>query len=499
MEMSLTRLQPSHNPVKKLKSIPLPDKPCEIFAILARIFILFCLVSSISLIFYTTFFPQTHSLHFPAPKRTAPEPKPEHEFGPTNISHILFGIGGSAATWNDRSRYSSLWWDAKKTRGFVWLDEIPGDKNNSFRISAPPYRLSSPEWTRFKFSSSRSAVRIARIISDSFKLNLPDVRWFVMGDDDTVYFTDNLVSVLAKYDHHQMWYIGGNSESVEQDVMHTYGMAFGGGGFAISYPLAEKLVKILDGCLDRYYYFYGSDQRIWACISEIGVPLTREQGFHQFDIRGSAYGLLAAHPIAPLVSLHHLDYVDSLFPYKNQMDSLKSLNRAYQLDPPRILQQTFCHDKNRKWSVSIAWGFTVQLYPLLLPAKDLQTPLLTFKTWRSWSAGPFTFNTQPMKSNPCELPVVFMLEQAEEVGQSGSLTRYKRLEPWPGKKCNRTDYAEAMSLQRIVVSALKLDPEFWTKNHERRRQCCDLRGIKKSNMQIRIRKCRPWETTTTER
>ncbi|KAF2318845.1 hypothetical protein GH714_011120 [Hevea brasiliensis] len=55
-----------------------------------------------------------------------------------------------------------------------------------------------------------------------------------------------------------------------------------------------------------------------------------------------------------------------------------------------------------------------------------------------------------------------------------------------------------MSLQRIVVSALKLDREFWTKNHERRRQCCDLRGIKKSNMQIGIRKCRPWETTTTE-
>ncbi|KAF2296106.1 hypothetical protein GH714_036158 [Hevea brasiliensis] len=245
-----------------------------------------------------------------------------------------------------------------------------------------------------------------------------------MGDDDTVYFTENLVSVLAKHDHNQMWYIGGNSESVEQNVMHSYDMAFGGGGFAISYPLAEKLFNILDGCLDRYYYFYGSDQRIWACISEIGVPLTREQGFHQFDIRGNAYGLLAAHPVAPL----------------------------------------------------------------------------TFKTWRSWSEGPFTFNTQPMKSDPCELPVVFMLEQAEEVGQSGSMTSYQRLEPRPERKCNRTDYAEAMSLQGIIVSALKLDPEYWTKDQARRRQCCDLKGgIKNNNMQIRIRKCRPWETITTER
>ncbi|KDP44914.1 hypothetical protein JCGZ_01414 [Jatropha curcas] len=70
----------------------------------------------------------------------------------------------------------------------------------------------------------------------------------------------------------------------EKDLMHAYDMAFGGGGFAISYPLAEKLVNILDGCLDRYYYFYGSDQRIWACISEIGVPLTLERGFHQVRV-----------------------------------------------------------------------------------------------------------------------------------------------------------------------------------------------------------------------
>ena len=102
-----------------------------------------------------------------------------------------------------------------------------------------------------------------------------------MGDDDTVFFTDNLVSVLARYDHKKMWNIGGNSESVEQDVMHSYDMAFGGGGFAVSYPLAKELVNVMDGCLDRYYRFYGSDQRVWACVNEIGVSLSRERGFHQ--------------------------------------------------------------------------------------------------------------------------------------------------------------------------------------------------------------------------
>jgi len=37
----------------------------------------------------------------------------------------------------------------------------------------------------------------------------------------------------------------------------------------------------MDDCLQRYFYFYGSDQRIASCISEIGVPFTEERGFHQ--------------------------------------------------------------------------------------------------------------------------------------------------------------------------------------------------------------------------
>lgn len=116
------------------------------------------------------------------------------------------------------------------------------------------------------------------------------VRWFIIGDDDTVFVTHNLVTVLAKYDHNQMYYIGGTSESVDQVVIHSYSMAYGGGGFAVSYPLTAELVKILDGCIDRYDQLYGSDQRIQACLGGIGVPLTREFGFHQIDIRGSPYG-----------------------------------------------------------------------------------------------------------------------------------------------------------------------------------------------------------------
>lgn len=275
--MSQARVQdPSHNPLKS----SFPSKPRRFFFLLARIPVIVCLIASICFVLYSAFSNHSRGNHIFLP-RLKSESTPDRE--PTNISHILFSISGSAATWHDRTRYINLWWKPNRTRGFVWLDEEPRGKNGASGTIANtiPYRVSDPGWTRFRYSSSRSAVRIARIIWDSFKLNLPNVRWFVMGDDDTVFFTDNLLSVLTRYDHNQMWYIGCNSESVEQNVMHAYDMAFGGGGFAVSYPLAEKLVNALDGCLERYYYFYGSDQRIWACISEIGVSLTPERGFHQ--------------------------------------------------------------------------------------------------------------------------------------------------------------------------------------------------------------------------
>lgn len=106
-------------------------------------------------------------------------------------------------------------------------------------------------------------------------------RWFVMGDDDTIFVVENLVRVLAKYDHNEMYYIGSVSESHLQNIYFSYGMAYGGGGFAISYPLAMAVEEMQDECIERYPELYGSDDRMQACMAEIGIPLTKEVGFHQ--------------------------------------------------------------------------------------------------------------------------------------------------------------------------------------------------------------------------
>ncbi|KAL3650187.1 hypothetical protein CASFOL_006590 [Castilleja foliolosa] len=458
-----TREDSGQDPLKAVKVVP-KEKTGDVLTTSLRALVVIILTFSISLAAYTALYASARPafLGWPA----IPDPalymaQLNSDQSPTNISHIAFGIGGSTRTWGKRGRYSDLWWRPNTTRGFVFLEKKP-DPKTRFKIH---HRVSS-NWKRFRHSSgSDSAVRIARVVVDLFRVGLPNVRWFVMGDDDTVFFPENLVAVLAKYDHRKMVYVGGNSESVEQDVMHAYDMAFGGGGFAISYPLAAQLARTMDSCLNRYHYFYGSDQRVWACVGELGVVLNRESGFHQIDVRGNPFGLLAAHPLAPLVSLHHLDYVEPLFPNQTQLDSLRTLIEAYKLDPSRTLQQCFCYHRRNKWSVSISWGYAVQIYPSLLPAKDLEMPLLTFKTWRSWRDGPFTFNTRPVSPDPCKKPVVFYLNSAEEGPTAAeTITTYGKFvgnDNDPVRSCNR-HYDRAMAIQNIVVSASdRIDPREW--------------------------------------
>ncbi|XP_027173242.1 uncharacterized protein LOC113772944 [Coffea eugenioides] len=488
------------DPLKPWKYILFPPlKATDALTVFMKGFFVVCLVASISLVALSYFSTTTNYRRCSGCEDQAPlvhSASDYHTNGETQISHILFGIGGSAKTWNNRRRYNELWWRPNITRGFVWLDEELAE-DMKWPETSPPYKVSE-DTSGFKYTSgygSRSAVRIARIVKQSFELGVDNVRWFVMGDDDTVFFTENLVTVLSKYDHNQMYYVGGISESVEQDVIHSYTMGYGGGGFAISYPLAAELVRVLDGCINRYASFYGSDQKIGGCMSEIGVPITRELGFHQLDIRGNPYGLLAAHPLAPLVSLHHLDYVQPLFPGTNRIDSVKILVEAYRSDPSRALQHSFCYDLKRNWSISVSWGYTIQLYPSLVTAKDLATPLQTFLTWRSWSQDPFTFNTRVLSLDPCKRPVTYFFDGVTKVGDGGTMTSYLR-PPQPRKQCGNGKYRPALSVQMFNVSAPILDPNIWKKAP--RRQCCEVinGGDRAGVVRMEIRGCSRWESVT---
>ncbi|CAN1157326.1 hypothetical protein LINPERPRIM_LOCUS27552 [Linum perenne] len=219
-----------------------------------------------------------------------PPPPPPAAAAKTSLRHVVFGIAASSGLWERRKEYIKLWYRPDQMRGVVWIDKAPplpegggGDGGYGGDRFLPPIKISG-DTSRFAYKHAkgdRSAIRISRIVSETVRLGMKDVRWLVMGDDDTVFVAENLLAVLNKYDHEQYYYIGSNSESHLQNIMFSYAMAYGGGGFAISYPLAEALSEMQDRCLGRYPGLYGSDDRIQACMAEIGVPLTKEPGFHQ--------------------------------------------------------------------------------------------------------------------------------------------------------------------------------------------------------------------------
>ncbi|GFZ06704.1 transferring glycosyl group transferase [Actinidia rufa] len=224
---------------------------------------------------------QPQTPNFPAettPFKTRAQTRQNHH--KTELKHVVFGIAASAKLWDHRKNYIKLWWKPKHMRGVVWVDSPvktrPGE-------GLPRVKVSS-DTSRFAYTNRqghRSAIRISRIVSETFRLGIEDVRWFVMGDDDTVFVTENLIRVLSKYDHNQYYYIGSLSESHLQNIYFSYSMAYGGGGFAISYPLAKALERMQDRCIQRYPGLFASDDRMQACMAELGVPLTKELGFHQ--------------------------------------------------------------------------------------------------------------------------------------------------------------------------------------------------------------------------
>lgn len=431
----------------------------------------------------------TSSVVITKPKSAEAESGP----GTTNISHIVFGIGGSANLWEGRKNYIKIWYNKSEMRGIVWLDGEVEQSNEDDEDNLPEIRISE-DTSKFRYTNKqghRSAIRISRIISETLRLGLKNVRWFVMGDDDTVFVTENLVRVLNKYDHRQYYYIGSNSESHLQNIYFSYAMAYGGGGFAISYPLALALEKMQDRCIQRYPVLYGSDDRMQACMAELGVPLTKELGFHQYDVYGNLFGLLAAHPVTPFVSVHHLDVVEPIFPNVTQVQALQRLTIPMKLDSAGLMQQSVCYHKPKKWTISVSWGFAVQIIRGVLSPREMEMPTRTFLNWyRRADYTAYAFNTRPVARNPCQKPFVYYLSKArfdKEKNQTVSeYLRHRVQHPL----C-RWRMTEPSTIDKVIVYK-KPDPQLWTRSP--RRNCCRiLKSRTNGTMLIDVGVCREGE------
>ena len=108
---------------------------------------------------------------------------------PTNISHLVFGIASSANTWIKKRAYIESWWQPNTTHGYIFLDRVPKE-SQQWPSSFPPFRVSedTSRYKEYNKHPNPQATRMARIILETFREENKGVRWYIMADDDTIFF-----------------------------------------------------------------------------------------------------------------------------------------------------------------------------------------------------------------------------------------------------------------------------------------------------------------------
>lgn len=72
--------------------------------------------------------------------------------------------------------------------------------------------------------------------------------------------------------------------------------------------------------------------------------------------------MLSSHPLSLVALLRHIDVVKPIFPGMSRIHALEYLFKAAHFDPARILQQTVSYDRTNELTVSVSWGYAIQLY-----------------------------------------------------------------------------------------------------------------------------------------
>ncbi|OMP07778.1 hypothetical protein COLO4_07054 [Corchorus olitorius] len=264
-------------------------------------------------------------------------------------------------------------------------------------------------------------------------------------------------------------------------------MANGGGGYALSYSLVEKaLVPAIDECIERYPHCRVSDELLSYCLADLGVDYTIEKGFHQIDLHGDISGLLSSFPQSQVVSLHHFDGINPLFPSKNQYESINHLMEAAKFDQSRLLQQTICYHRPTNWSFSVSWGYSAHIYENVIPRSVLKKPLETFLPFRKSAKPPFyMFKTRSPSADSCQTPHFFFLESVKNGSNNQVLTTYKRAANRNLPPCSSSGNHSADPITQIHL----LSPA------TRRKQatnveCCDVECVAGLNVaDIKLRPC----------
>lgn len=224
--------------------------------------------------------------------------------------------------------------------------------------------------------------------------------------------------------------------------------------------------------------------------------------------------MLTSHPLSPLLSLHHLDAIDPIFPKMNRIQALEHLFKAANVDPARTLQQTVCYDRFNSITVSVAWGYAIQVHEANVLLPDLLPVQRSFRPWRrgkNTSSSRYMFNTRDYFRDPCKRPAVYFLNSVTPF-KSGVYTDYLR---HSFGDCSKPDVIQNLESIRVFSHKLYLDPEqvilcwslcsclillpikcadcvllfFSSQMKAPRRYCCSILSVSSNMLDVGIEKC----------
>lgn len=118
----------------------------------------------------------------------------------------------------------------------------------------------------------------------------PDADWFIMIDDDTFVFFDNLKKYLSNFNSDQEYYIGSPNEFKGCDGVSEFGkgplFAQGGAGIVLSRAAVKKMMLIVDDCILKYQDCWAGDIRTGLCLRDAGISIDQSCG-SKFRLRKS--------------------------------------------------------------------------------------------------------------------------------------------------------------------------------------------------------------------
>ncbi|KAI9196032.1 hypothetical protein LWI28_020405 [Acer negundo] len=175
--------------------------------------------------------------------------------------------------------------------------------------------------------------------------------------------------------------------------------------------------------------------------------------------------------MSPLLTLHHFDAVEPIFPSKDRSESINHLMKAAKFDQSRVLQQTICYHLQSNWTFSISWGYSAHVYERIFPRSILRRPLETFMPWQTGRPPLFMFNTRWPSSDPCEAPHVFFLENVYQSSEQGDqvVSVYTRKSARDMGACSLNGNHSADPISRIQVSSPAVE-----RKEAGRIECCDV-------------------------